>query len=123
MTESKEMRIWFPEPEIEDDSIAQNGEGTFAWLCRSTSRKATDCRRFLNDNIAKVTNWQPKLYHAFQTRDWETVFFELVVGHTLQILGASIEIEVPVAETNKRPDFLATFPDGSITVEAGTTTG
>ncbi len=36
----------------------------------------------------------------------------------MEILGALIEIEVPVKETNRRPDFIARFPDGAVTVEA-----
>jgi hypothetical protein len=42
----------------------------------------------------------------------------MVVGRTLQVLGASIAVEVPVPGTNKQPDFTATFPDATITVEA-----
>lgn len=33
-------------------------------------------------------------------------------------MGASVEVEVPIRATNKRPDFVANFPDGVITVEA-----
>jgi hypothetical protein len=36
----------------------------------------------------------------------------------MQVLGASIEVEVPVAGANKRPDFLARFSDRLITAEA-----
>jgi len=119
MTESNDQPTWFPEPATEDDSFARKGEGTFAWVSRATSEKGKASRRFLNENIAKVpTIWQTKLYNDFRTRDWHTVFFELIVGRTLQILGASIEVESPVKGTNKRPDFLAQFSDGTIIVEA-----
>lgn len=119
MSKDAERTLWFPEPLTEDDSIARRDEETFAWLGRSTSLKARECRRFLNHNIRAVPNdWQPKLHQHFQNRDWQSVFFELVVGRTLQILGASIEVEVPIVGTNKQPDFKAIFPDGTVTVEA-----
>ena len=104
---------------MEDDSIARHREGVFAWLCRSTSVKARGCRRFLNENIDRVPiGWQAKLHSDFRSREWDSVFFELIVARTLQLLGASIDVEVPIAETNKRPDFIAHFRDGVITVEA-----
>ena len=113
------MAIWFSEPAKEDDSIARHGEGVFAWLCRSTSVKARGCRRFLNENIDQVPpGWQARLHRDFRTREWNSVFFELIVARTLQLIGASIEVELPIVETNKRPDFVAHFPDGVITVEA-----
>ncbi len=116
---TNERPIWFPEPLEEDDSIARHREGTFAWLSRSTSKKARGCRRFLNENINQVPpHWQKKLHSDFRTRKWDSVFFELIVARALQLLGASIEVESLIQETNKRPDFVARFPDGVITVEA-----
>jgi hypothetical protein len=46
------------------------------------------------------------------------VFFELIVARTLQILGGQIEVEIPVKETNRRPDFYVRFGDETTTVEA-----
>lgn len=113
------MAVWFPEPAEEDDSIARHGEGPYSWLCRSTSAKARGCRRFLNENINHVpSDWRTKLQNDFRTREWDSVFFELIVARMLQLVGGSIEVEVPIAQTNKRPDFLVRFPDGVITVEA-----
>lgn len=51
-------------------------------------------------------------------KDWNDVFFEMVVGRTLQLLEGSISVEEPIEITGKRPDFISTFADGSITVEA-----
>lgn len=114
-----ENRIWFPEPDVDDDSFARKDEGWFKWVSRATSDKGKACRAFLNTQISKIpANWQAKLYHDLRSREWDTVLFELIVGRTMQILGASIEVEIPVAGTNKRPDFLARFPDGIITIEA-----
>jgi hypothetical protein len=76
-------------------------------------------RRFLNVNIAEVpSNWQPGLFDAFRLRDWNATLFELFVARTLQLLGASIEIETAINSTGRRPDFKASFPDSSIVVEA-----
>lgn len=112
-------KLWFPEPAAVDDSFARDNETTFEWVSRATSEKGLLCRRFLNENIDKVpATWQSKLYNDFRTRDWHTVFFELIVARTLQILGAAIKVEQPVAGTTRRPDFLAEFPDATITVEA-----
>jgi hypothetical protein len=112
-------KLWFAEPTAVDDSFARDDETTFDWISRATSEKGILSRRFLNENLGKVpATWQSKLYNDFRTRDWHTVFFELIVGRTLQILGAAIEVEQPVAGTTRRPDFLAEFPDATITVEA-----
>jgi len=111
--------VWFAEPDQEDNSLPVTGENTFSWIARSSSEKAKHARRFLNENMNQVPiNWQGKLFGDFRTKEWNRVFFELIVARTLQLLGASIEVEVPIAETNRRPDFVAQFPDGVITVEA-----
>ena len=113
------MDVWFPEPVEADNTFAKRGEGAFRWLGRSTTERAIACRRFLNENIAKLPiDWQPKLYKDLRDKDWFDTFFELIVARTLQILGASIKVEVPIEETSKNPDFLTQFPDGTVIVEA-----
>ena len=113
------MNVWFEEPLEEDDTFARDGEGTFSWLGRSTTERARACRRFLNENIAQLPRgWQPKLYKDLRAKDWDDTFFELIVARTLQILGASISVEVPIEGTNSKPDFVAQFPDGDVIVEA-----
>lgn len=112
-------KIWFPEPLTRDDSRARDNETWFDWLSRCTSLKGRESRRFLNHNInALPPDWRPKLFEHMQTREWHSVFFEMVVGRTMQILGASLAVEVPVTATNKQPDFIATFSDETVTVEA-----
>jgi hypothetical protein len=113
------MNIWFPEPVEADNTFAKRGEGAFCWLGRSTTERAIACRHFLNENIAKLPiDWQPKLYKDLRDKDWFDTSFELIVARTLQILGASIKVEVPIKGTNKNPDFLAQFSDGTVIVEA-----
>jgi hypothetical protein len=116
---TQSTKVWFPEPLTADDSFARNDESWFDWLSRCTSLKGCESRRFLNQNInALPPDWQPKIFEHMRTREWHSVFFEMVVARTLQILGASIAVEVPVNNTNKQPDFTATFHDMTITVEA-----
>jgi hypothetical protein len=112
-------KVWFPEPLTVDDSCAASGESWFDWLSRCTSPEACDSRRFLNHNInALPPAWQPKLFQNMRSREWHSVFFEMVVARTLQLLGASIAVEVTIRDTNKQPDFTATFSDMTVTVEA-----
>lgn len=85
MTETNDTPPWFPEPATEDDWFSRKGEDTFAWVSRATSENGKACKRFLNENIAKVPiAWRSKLYHDLRKRDWDTVFFELVVARTMQ---------------------------------------
>jgi hypothetical protein len=113
------MNDWFPDPIEVDNTFARHGEDTFSWLNRSTTERAKACRHFLNENIAQLPkDWQPKLYKDLKDKDWFDIFFELIVARTLQILGASIKVEVPIEQTKKNPDFLAQFPNGTIIVEA-----
>ena len=112
-------KTWLPEPLTKDDSPARDNETWFDWLSRCTSLKGRESRRFLNHNInALPSDWQPRLFEHMRTREWHSVFFEMVVGRTLQVLGASIAVEVQVKDTNKQPDFIATFADATVTVEA-----
>jgi hypothetical protein len=48
---------------------------------------------------------------------WHSAFFELIVGRTLQALGATIEVE-PGSASDTRVDFVACFPDTTVAVEA-----
>ena len=48
---------------------------------------------------------------------WHSAFFELIVGRTLQVLAATIEVE-PGGASDTRVDFVARFPDATVAVEA-----
>jgi hypothetical protein len=109
--------VWFPEPSRIDDTYAWRGEDTTDWLGRSTVPRARECRRFLNENFSKLPGeYQTVLHHALHNR-WPSAFFELIVARTLQVLGADIEVE-PESEAGTRIDFLAHFPDSTVSVEA-----
>lgn len=111
------LPIWFPEPLTDDPTYARRGESTTDWLRRSTVARARESRRFLNEQVnALPAAWQPILVRDLETR-WKSAFFELIVARTLQVLGASLVVE-PEGLSTTRIDFQATFPDGTVSVEA-----
>lgn len=113
--------MWFAEPEERDDTWAKHGEAQVSWLSRSTLPRASAIRAFLNDNIGALPEHCRKgilarLRHEQHFRDG---FFELIVGRVLQELGANaLGCELENAADSKKPDFVATFSDGAIIVEA-----
>lgn len=112
-----ESPIWFPEPLLLDDTYQDRAEHALDWLARSTVPRAKACRRFLNENIAKLpASNQSNFVHDLREK-WHSTFFELIVARILQELGASIVIEDRNPD-GRRPDFRAQFPDAAITVEA-----
>lgn len=117
MRAGEDRATWFPEPAHADDTAANRGEPTTEWLKRSTHPRAIAARRFLNENLrALPPEHRADLYRALHDR-WGSAFFELIVGRTLQALGATIEIE-PGGASDVRVDFAARFPDTTVAVEA-----
>ena len=117
MTAGEDRATWFPEPARADDSAANRGEPTTDWLGRSTHPRARAARRFLNENLrALPEEHRAALYRALHNR-WDSAFFELIVGRTLQVLGAAIQVE-PGGASDIRMDFAARFPDGAVAIEA-----
>jgi hypothetical protein len=111
--------IFIPEPAETDDTIGRREEDIFSRLSRSTLPTAAAGRQFINRNLAVLpAPMQGPILQGLQTR-WETAFFELVVARTLQILGSTLVAEQALA-SGRRPDFEATFPDGTVLVEATT---
>lgn len=88
-----------------------------SWVERATLHRARATRRFLNENPSALPKeHQAALYRALHDR-WQSAFFEPIVARTLQVLGASIEVEPGGAE-DIRIDFVANFPDSTVSVEA-----
>lgn len=122
---------WLHEPEAEDESV-KNDESYMDWLRRNTSLKAKKSRAFLNYHIEQLPkewidpdNPKESLKYDLEHR-WASAFFELVCARVLQKLGASIEVELEKQTTGgtitkSKPDFTATFPNGSVIVEARST--
>ena len=110
----------FPRPERPDPTIARTGEGTVSWLGRSTLSLADDCRSFLNRNLSVLPeDCRDGIFkHLRHEQHFRDGFFELVVARTLQELGADIECEPENPVDRSRVDYVATFPDGTVFVEA-----
>ena len=109
--------IWIKEPIIVDETYASYDESTIDWLRRSTNKRATDSRIFLNHNLGKIPKQYRELIIDRLTQDWRSGLFELILARYLQELGANLLYEKPI-QGGKRPDFTTVFDDGSIIVEA-----
>jgi len=113
--------MWFVEPEQKDDTWAKPGEGRVSWLLRSTLPRASAMRGFLNRNVGALPEpcREGVLEKLAREQHFKDGFFELVVGRALQELGTvTLDCEKENPTGRKRPDFLATFPDGAVAVEA-----
>lgn len=111
---------WFPEPSITDNTYREDSEGTVSWLTRSTLDIAKEYRGFLNRNLAVLPEGcRGDIYHHLRNEQhFRDGFFELVVARTLQELGASVECEPENPKDGTKVDFVASFPDKTIFVEA-----
>ena len=108
---------WLPEPSVPDETYARRDEHALDWLARSTIARAKACRRFLNEHLSKLpAGIQRKILHDLRHK-WHSTFFEFIVAHLLQELGASLVFEGSNRE-GRRPDFIAQFSDIAIIVEA-----
>jgi len=115
--ESNSLSIWLPEPAQVDSSYAHRREHTLDWLAKSSTPRARECRRFLNENLSRFPKETQEYFrHCLRIRWYETLF-ELIVARLLQEMGAEISFESR-NQQRKCPDFMARFPDVSIVVEA-----
>lgn len=114
---SEPSPIWFLEPFALDDTCARRTEHTLDWLARSTSARAKECRRFLNEHISKLPAQNQDFFVRDLREKWQSTFFELINARILQELGASIVLE-DANPDGRRPDFKAEFPDAIVIVEA-----
>jgi hypothetical protein len=117
MKDTTDRPVWFPEPSLSDESWGRRDESVTSWVGRATLPRAQATRRFLNDNLAMLPDeQQAALYRALHNR-WPSAFFELIVARTLQVLGASVELE-PGGAQDIRIDYVARFPQSTVSVEA-----
>jgi hypothetical protein len=81
---------------------------------------ADDYREFLDKNLSLLPESCREEIgkHLRHDQHFRDRFFEVVVGRTLQELGAEIEYEPVNPADGSRVDFVATFPDGTVFVEA-----
>ena len=111
------MIIWFSEPTPENPTLLKNGQACFDWVSTSTHPKAMVARSFLNFNLNCLPLEAQRILYSKLKTHWQSTFFEIVVGRTLQALGAKIvfEQEIPSRRT---PDFHAEFKNQTVIVEA-----
>jgi hypothetical protein len=112
-------QTYFPEPDVRDDTWAEDDERPVDWLQRSTLPRAKSIRDALNENL---NHFEPQHAESLAKKlrgNWKAYYFELVVGRWLQELGARVEHEPPGVGTMKRIDYRATFPmEHAVSVEA-----
>jgi hypothetical protein len=120
LIESEVVEEWFPRPEKPDPTYARLDEATLSWLRRSTLPLADECRGFLNRNLSALPEGcrEGIFKHLRHEQHYRDGFFELVVARTLQELGADIECEPENPRDRTKVDFVATFLDGTVYVEA-----
>src|ERR1700694_1187128 len=104
---------YFPEPTTPDESWQEWDETAFQWLTRSTQPRARAIREFLNVNLGYFSTKDAKSLAQRLNQDWQSFFFEIVVGRYLQVLGAEVEYE-PDGSNGTHVDYRATFPDGIV---------
>ena len=105
--------IYFPEPTSPDESLLGWDETAVDWLRRSTTPQANAVREFLNRSLAHFPPKHAKSLAKRLNQDWQSHWFEIVVGRYLQVLGADVEPE-PVGSNGTRVDFRAIFPSGPV---------
>jgi hypothetical protein len=118
----RDRPLYFPEPDEPSPSWGRyaDGDAQVAWLARSSQPRAARIRAFLNASLSALpVDAADNLAHRLR-RDppFQSVFFELIVGRFLQVLGATVEHQ-PAGVGGSNVDWRATFADGStILVEA-----
>jgi len=107
----------FPEPPVENLAWGRYSERAdqVGWLGRSTLTRAKRIREFLNRSLAALPDdAAEKLCHRLHDDPpFAPVFFELVVGRFLQVLGAEVDFE-PVGDGGRGVDWRATFSGGEV---------
>src|SRR6266511_1128825 len=113
--------IYFPEPDVPDLTWGryQDSGRQLDWLARSTLKQAIRIREFLNRSLGELGPVAGAgLAHRFRhDPPFGRVFFEMIVGRFLQVLGATVEHQ-PHGLGGVNVDWRATFRDGPIYVEA-----
>ncbi|HEY5051795.1 MAG TPA: hypothetical protein VII45_00120, partial [Solirubrobacterales bacterium] len=67
----------------------------------------------MNVNLGYFSPKDAKSLAQRLNQDWQSFFFEIVVGRYLQVLGAEVEYE-PDGSNGTHVDYRATFPDGIV---------
>ena len=111
-------RLYFPEPTEPDDTPARRRETRAQFLARSTWDRAAETRDHYNHALAALPEaCADALYQRLVAESTEASTFEMLVGRFLQLRGAT-SLECEPDGPGRRPDWRATFPDGTVHVEA-----
>jgi hypothetical protein len=118
----EERAPYFPEPTTPDLTWARYSDSgrQVEWLDRSTLPQAQRIREFLNRSLAALpADAGQTLAHRFRhDPPFGRVFFELVVGRFLQVLGGEVAYQ-PIGLGSVNVDWRATFAGGeTVYVEA-----
>lgn len=111
-------RDFFSDPDTPDLRWQRRSQSHVDWLESSTMPSAYNFRRFLNNCLSAIP-----ARHAWSMRErlrheWKQTYFELQVARFLQALHA-LDIEYgPLASSEPHVDFVLTFPDGVVSIEA-----
>ena len=94
------------------------GETTWQFLRRSTWERAAETRAFYNDLLAALpaSSRQP-LLDALAAGRTQSALLEMLVGRFLQLRG-TLKLEHEPGYQRRKVDWEATYPDGTIHVEA-----
>jgi len=106
----------FPEPSVPNTAAPRWGTiDMAAWLASSTLPVAHGVREFLDRSLdALPPDAAANLCRRLRDEPpFEHVFFELLVGRFLQVLGAEVAHQ-PVGLDGKNVDWRATFPGGQV---------
>lgn len=104
---------YFPEPSTPDESAPGWDENPVDYYWRSTTPKAGAVREFLNRTLAHFPPRHARSLVGKLRQDWQSFYFEIIVGRYLQVLGADIEPNAP-GNNGTDVDYRATFPDGVV---------
>jgi hypothetical protein len=108
--------LHFPEPASSDLALPRWDENPVDYYRRSSTPEARAVRDFLNQTLAHFPLQHARSLIGKLRQDWQSFFFEIVVGRYLQVLGAEVEPSARYAnETDV--DYRATFTDGVVSVE------
>jgi hypothetical protein len=105
--------VFFPEPTAPDDTPPGWDENPVDYLRRSTTPQAAAVRKFLNRALVCFPERHARSLVGKLRQDWQSFYFEIIVGRYLQVLGAAVEPDARGANGTD-VDYRATFPDGVV---------
>lgn len=107
-----------PEPSVRDDRVGLGGETTWDFMGRSTWVRAAETRAFYNASLGALPeSSRGPIVRALRAGQTESATLEMLVGRLLQLRGAT-QLDYEPSYGTRHVDWRATFPDGTLHVEA-----